>query len=278
MSSFILSIARLVGFGLALVAFALPGRAETILLTDNYSVTNSSASTFNRDNATTQGGTLATIDYTLLPVNGQNFVAQHGNGGGMLLANTPNGGGAYGNASLNRNFALDANLTDQPLRISFRIAEVSNYTDSTRWAQFNVGSSQNLDVANGGVGLGILFRQNGGGGMFSGGAELGGSTFSWSVNDLVTVLLTDTAGTGSPFDGNGSRATVQVGSTVVGAFTLPQQSTAYATFSAFNYANNQFGVGKFSNLSVALVPEPGMTGLGCLTGLLAAVSLRRRRS
>jgi MYXO-CTERM domain-containing protein len=236
--------------------------ASTLLLSDNYNdAPNGATSTFNDNLASTQAGTLATTTYS---VQGSSYVAQHSNGSHLLVA-TANDGNGNGSASLDNNFAIQANGANQALQVTFNFIGVDSYADTSRWVQFNVGNAQNLDVGNGGVGYGIIFRVSGVTGIPGG---------TWAPNDLVTITLTDTAGVGSAFNGNGSKAIVSVGATNYGTFTLAQQTNAFLTFSAFNYGNDQFGLGTFDNLNVSLVPEPGAVLLGGL-GMLAL--LRRRR-
>jgi hypothetical protein len=253
---------------LVTAGFVATSSASTLLLSDNFNDNpNGNAATFNNNLASTQSGTLATTTYS---TQGINWTAQHSNEGRLLVATSTDGNG-NGSVSLNNNFATQANAANQALQISFNIVEVAGYTLSDnpandRWVQFNVGNAQNLDVANPGVGYGIIFRVSGLTGIPGG---------TWAPNDLVTIILTDTAGTGSAFNGNGSKATVSVGATNYGTFTLAQQTNAYLTFSAFNYGGDQFGLGTFDDLNVSLVPEPGAALLGGL-GLLGL--LRRRRA
>ena len=256
----------------SVLAIATPLHATTLLLSDHFNDSggNFDASTFNNNLVSTQGGSLATVNYT---VQGGYWTAQHSNSPGVMLLANSGGNDTVANVSLNHDFAIDANAADLPLSVSFNIVGVSDFADSSRWVQFNVGSGQNLAVGDGNVGAGVYFRQAGTMDGLSAGSGLF-SNVSWSANDLVTITLADTAGTGSAFDGNGSTATITIGNTNVGTFTLTQQSVANLTFSAFNYGNDQFGIGRFSNLSVTLVPEPGAALLGSL-GMLAL--LRRRR-
>jgi hypothetical protein len=247
--------------------------ASTLLLSDNFdeSPANTDVSTFSNNLGATQGGTLGTVSYS---VQGTSYVAQHSDGGARLLVATATDGNGNGSVSLNNNFATQANATNEALRISFNIHSVDTFSDTSRWVQFNIGNSQQLDVGNATVGVGVLFRVNGGSQVLSGGSALVGST-SWSANDLVTVTLTGTGGIGSAFNGNGSVATVSIGGNTFGTFTLAQQTNAYLTFSGYNYLSDQFGIGRFDNLNVTLVPEPGAALLGGL-GVLAL--LRRRRA
>ncbi|MBN8459356.1 MAG: PEP-CTERM sorting domain-containing protein [Verrucomicrobia bacterium] len=254
---------------LVLVA-AGTSQAGTLLLSDNFDEAGGSYSsyTFNNGLAQTQSGSLATITYTTI---GNDWAVQHSNGGRILVAN---GGNGTGGASLNHDFAADANAAGQALQISFTIGSVDSYADASRWIHFNIASQQNLAVADGNVGLGVYFRKSGEALLISGGSGLPVSA-TWSPDDAITITLSGTGGTGSAFNGNGSVATVSVGSTNLGSFTLAQQSSAYLSFGAFSYSNDQFGVGTFDNLQVSLVPEPGTTVLGSL-GLLGL--FRRRRS
>lgn len=248
-----------------------PLRASTLLLSDNFNDDpNGNSWSFNDNLALTQAGTLFTTTYS---VQGNAWTAQHSNGSRLLVA-TSNDGNGNGSVSLNNNFATQANATNEALQITFNIQDVAAYGDTSRWVQFNVGNSQHLDVGNGGVGAGIYFRVNGAAEALSGGAGLGsGST--WASGDLITITLTGAGGVGSAFNGNGSEATFSIGATNYGTFTLAQQSNAYLTFSAFNYGNDQFGLGTFENLNVTLIPEPGAALLGGF-GFLSL--LRRRRS
>ncbi|MCU0796080.1 MAG: PEP-CTERM sorting domain-containing protein [Akkermansiaceae bacterium] len=255
-----------IAFVLITVGFIATSSATTLLLADNFNDNpNGDASTFNNNLASTQTGLLATTTYS---VQGAAWTAQHSNGNRLLVA-TSNSWEGNGSVSLNNNFAVQANAANQPLQISFNIEESAAYPSTDRWVQFNVGSSQHLDVGNGGVGVGIIFRVNGAAETTTGAAG------TWAASDLITITLTNTAGTGSAFNGNGSKATVSVGATNFGTFTLAQQTNAFLTFSAFNYGNDQFGLGTFDNLSVSLIPEPSAALLAGL-GLLGF--LRRRRS
>lgn len=118
--------------------------------------------------------------------------------------------------------------------------------------------------------------------MFGAGMELGRPTQQsrspvarqFPLGGLITITLSVAGRVGSAFNGNGSEATILIGATNYGTFTLPRQSDAFLTFSAFNYGHDEFGLGTFDNLSVSLVPEPGTVPLG---GLGALALLRRRR-
>jgi hypothetical protein len=111
--------------------------------------------------------------------------------------------------------------------------------------------------------VGVLFRANGQTETLIGGA--GQVTVpNWTANDLVTITLKDSVGTGSAFDGNGSFATVQIGANTIGTFDLGTQTNAYFTFGAFNFETSQFGGGTFDNFSVTAIPEPSAALLGSL--------------
>lgn len=257
---------------LSFVAVTSSMHASTLLLSDNFNDNPNGASwSFNDNLGSTQSGTLAATSYS---VQGWNWVSQHSNGGRLLVATSPWGEG-NGSVSLNNNFATQANAANQALRITFNIHEVAHYGNTTKWVQFNVGNSQHLDVGNGGVGVGILFRVNGEAGALSGGGGIG-TPGTWATDSLVTITLSGIGGVGSAFNGNGSEATISVGGTNFGTFALAQQTNAFLTFSALNYGNDEFGLGTFDNLNITLVPEPGAALLGGI-GFLALIRRRRVR-
>jgi hypothetical protein len=250
---------------ICLLGLAMPVHA-TLLLSDNFDDNpNNSAATVNNNLGSTQGGSLATVSYS---VQGANWTAQHSNGSRLLVATSSDGNG-NGSVSLNNDFATQANAANQPLQITFNIHEVSGYGDTTRWVQFNVGNAQNLDVGNGGVGYGMIFRVN---------TDWSSDTLSgnWAEDDLVTVVLSDTAGTGSAFNGNGSRADVYFNNVFQGTESLTQQTIAYVTFSAYNYGLDQFGLGTFDNLNISLVPEPNSLAMLAF-GMISLWLFRRKR-
>lgn len=263
----------------ALAAFTFAGHASaaTLLFSDNFNegTPNESAATFNNNLAATQSGSIGVTTYSVL--SGSGNAAQHGNGGNKMTLATfpPFTGLGVGRVSLNNNFATQANAANQPLQVSFNILNVFGYAgDTTRWVHFNVGDSQNLDINSPTTMVGVLFRVNGQTQtLIGGGAQ--GTEPDWAADDLVTVTLSSTSGTGSAFNGNGSWATVQIGANTIGTFNLGTQTNAYLTFGAFNFDTGQFGGGEFDNFTVTLIPEPSTALLGGL-GLLAL--LRRRRA
>lgn len=254
-----------------LTSLTAGANAATLLFADNFneSPANELASTFNDNLAATQSGTIVAggpISYT---VSGTGNAAQHSNGGNQLtLANF--GDGNAGRVSLNNNFATQANSLDLAVVFSVQVKSITNFaSDTSEWVSFSVGSSQNQFIT-GGV-AGALFRANGGTEAWIGGSSAAGPT--WNADDYITITLSGTGGVGSAFDGGGTVATMQIGSTNIGTFTISQQSDAFVNFWASSPGGN-FGVGNFDNLSVTAIPEPGAALLGGL-GLLAL--LRRRR-
>ncbi len=231
---------------MALALMVVGGRADTLLLSDNFDTVNNDASTFNNTLATDQGGTLATVSYTLAGW-WEGWQIQHSNGGVMLLAGGWSGYGADLRASLNRNFAADANTADKPLRIQF-LVKVSDASDASNWATIAVGSTQNAFVNDGANKFSSLFRRNGGTQQFASGGLIGETATFNPAGSTVVLILSDTAGTGSPFDGNGSVARFYIDGSLVGLHTLAQLSAddGYISFQANG------ALGHYDNLSVQL--------------------------
>lgn len=241
-------VSRVIATGLALSsALGLAVRADTLLLSDSFTANNTDASTFNNTLAADQAGTVATVSYSLAGYDA-GWQIQHGNGGEMLLAAGWSGYARDLYASLNRNFAPDANAADKPLKIQFFL-KVIDASDPSNWATFAVGSAQNAFVVAGANKFSSLFRRNGGTQQFASGGDIStGATFN-PAGSTITLILSDTAGTGSPFDGGGSVARFYIDGALAGTFTLAQMSSSdgYLNFEA----NGAFGV--YDNLSVSLL-------------------------
>lgn len=207
--------------------------AQTLLLSDNFDTVGvgNTEPPFNGAAALAadQAGTLAPLTYSLASTGWDGYI-QRGNGDQMLLAgyDFPEGGSASNGqvfASLNYNFAADANTLNSPLEIKFNLV-VTDSADPENWGTIALGAFQNLFVNDNRNKFSSLFRDSGATQQFQGngtteptaGTEIG-STMTFTDGDEITLLLSDTAGTGSAFAGNGSVAKIFINGNL--QFTSP---------------------------------------------------------
>ncbi|TAE92148.1 MAG: hypothetical protein EAZ81_03790 [Verrucomicrobia bacterium] len=224
----------------ALAATAWVTQANAVvLLTDNFNTTVV---------ADDQTGTLAPVTYTTSDLAARS--------GGALILNYQGNGGWGASASLNYNFATSANDLNSPLTIEFDM-----------WAD-----SAPLGIAWVGYGLG---------------ASQGGLFYEYSIGDLIRqsdglrsikLVISDTAGTGSGFNGitNGALVETFINGTSQGAVAKTLTANdGYLTFrgNPAGWAGG-WGLGYVDNLSVSVVPEPSAALLGCMSML---AFLRRKR-
>jgi hypothetical protein len=238
---------------LSIAAIASPIHATTVLLTDDFDTASSTGATFNDNLASDQGGSLATVSYT---VSDSGLHVQRYDGG-MVLNMQGNGwNGAW--ASLDHNFAADANAANKPLEIQFDM-----WTDSaagpSAWVDFSIGSTQGNFFWE--HPFGFIVRQSDG-------------------QHNYKMVISDTSGTGSGFNGITNGASIEFFidgvSTGTTAYTLATDG-GYLTFrtaAASWGGDTSWGLGHIDNLSVSLVPEPQAALLGAF-GVLGL--LRRRR-
>jgi hypothetical protein len=235
----------------ALAATAWVTQANAVvLLTDNFN-TNQSAATFNATLAADQTGTLAPITYT---TGDASFGATRT--GGALMLNLQGSGGDGGWASLDYNFATSANAFNSPLTIEFDMWADSAPV-SYSWVGYGLGASQ--------------------GGLFSA-YPVGGNITQAQGVQTIKLVISDTAGTGSAFNGVTNGAKVETFMNGVSQGVVAKTLTANDGFLTFR-ANpaawaGGYGLGYVDNLSVSVVPEPSAALLGCM-GMLAF--LRRKR-
>lgn len=177
-----------------------------------------------------------------------------------------------------------------PLKISFDLYESSTFNaggDPTNWASFTLrgaGGGNGFPVAGAGE-FGMLRRTNGAievfqngnasvtpGGTGPGGYDVAGFTdtedFHWDWT------FTNTAGTGSAFDGSGSVAHWENGPNS-GDITLGQLS-ASGLFPGWSDAGNRFA--GLDNLVIENAPVPEPASAALLTVGLGLLLARRRRA
>jgi autotransporter-associated beta strand protein len=228
---------------LSCIPLALSVVQATPLLTDNFNDTSTSPGTFNNNLATTQSGLLAPTTYKV-SAPGANYTVQHGNNGSMLVVG--NTGITGGTCSLNHDFAMESNYANKPLTVSFKVQDVT-----AAWGQFGIGNVQGDGVL--GNDFAILFKSDGAWEAYANGTGLGtGATGSWADGALMTFVLSDTAGTGSAFNGNGSKVAVKIAGTTVATYTLGQLGVGYGylTWGGYQFKNGGFSVMSVDDLSV----------------------------
>ena len=93
-----------------------------------------------------------------------------------------------------------------------------------------------------------LFRNDGTGNKWVNGANQGG--LATDTSSLITLELSNTAGTGSPFNGTGSVAKLSRGTTNLGTYTLEQLSATNGKFALCAYNGNGGAGGTVDNFSI----------------------------
>jgi autotransporter-associated beta strand protein len=245
--------------------------SQTLLLSDNFDTAALGPAAFNDSAALTadQSGTAATKDYNVSVGGGWDGAFQRGNGGTMLMyAGAGNFGSTNMAASLNYDIAAAANILNSPLEIKFNMSVSAPINDLSEWTSFTVGGGQNPFVNDDSVGFSSLFRDNGGTQQFTNGADLGDVPYSnpgpsFTDNDLITFVLSDTAGTGSAFNSDGATDVVKmyVNGSLTNTFTgLDLDATdQYISFNAQNTVAN------IDNLTITATAPPPPTNSGTWT-------------
>ncbi len=214
--------------------YSLPATQGAPYFTDNFDSGNYDASTFNSTLTLDQWGTIAPLTYTTAN-SSQGWQIQHGNGGQMLLAGWHAGISSDLYASLNHNFAVEANFANLPLCVRFDL-KVTEASHPTNWAAIAIGSAQNVFISSATNKFGSFFRLNGATQQIASGNDVSVSGATWTpTGSTITVVLSNTAGTGSPFNGSGSVAKISVNGTLVGTRTLAQMAPTdgFISFEAY---------------------------------------------
>ena len=238
----------------SLSAFAIAGSASatTLLLSDNFNTSSINGTTFNENRSADQNGSLMTIPYVL---SNTDFHIYSDGAMGLNFQGSSFGGSW---ASPNHNFAANANSANSPLEIQFDMwADSAAGNDG--WVGFTIGSTQGGYFWDGTYGFNVTQAQG---------------------QHSYKLLISDTSGTGSAFNGITNGASVEFfidgvsQGTVARTFATNAGYITFRTTAAVWGGGSSWGIGHVDNLSVSLVPEPGAALLGGI-GMLAL--LRRRR-
>lgn len=279
-------------FLLTLVAAAslpllTPSASAALLLTDDFTVTSNSQNV-NQELAGRLGGSMA-AEYI------SSGTAYLLGGEHHQVGNTTTNVGQVGGAA-NGNFVLvahggsfqsvldiagAANAANQPIAIRFDMYQSSTANaggNLTNWGAFTLrsaGGGNGFPIAGDGE-FGVLRRTNGGIQAFQGGnpdvtpAGYDVPGFTDTDSSYWQWTFTDTAGTGSAFNGNGSVAH-WVNGDDSGSIPLGQLNDS-GLFVGFGNTQDRF-VG-IDNLSIETIPEPGSVVL--LSFGVGFLMLRRR--
>jgi autotransporter-associated beta strand protein len=198
------------------------------LITDNFSTTGTpDTNNLNFNLANRQTGTAALQNWTgagnvqtgnTTPVTQPTGV----NGDYLLLA--------FGGSATLAGMPLDSANAPGPVKINFDMFK-GNSGDASEWTSFTLRSAPNLGFPIAGSGeVGMLYRRNTGIQIFSNGG-LVQDFASTSGGDSFGFYLADSAGTGSPFAGNGTKLVVTQGGGIISSFALNTgMGSRYVTF------------------------------------------------
>ncbi len=241
-------------FRSALLTTAVLGLATVsveadVLLTDNFDTNQDGASFIAQPGLSNdQGGTLDPVTSTNSYAGGRTWTVRRGftDGGSYVSEMAVIGNGTpYGDAngfntysSLDHDFASDANTANALLEVKFNIKVVASLAgDGSDWGAIQVGSSQNSFITGASNKFASLFRDSGGTQQFSAGTAVG-SAITFADGDLITLTLSNAAGTGSAFNSDGATdvAKIYVNNTLVGTWTNLDFGSAdgYLTFASHN--------------------------------------------
>ena len=218
-----------------------------LLFADSFDAASNGAGSFNHTLLADQSGMLGPVSYTI-NTGGQDWHAQHGNSGAILLV----GDSGFGSrASLNRDFSAIANSLDAPLDIRLD-AWLTDTTVAECWVGVTLGSARNILPNDGAAKFGILPKLNGAMEVWTNGLM---TPLASHAGNSYRIVISDTAGTGSAFDGNGSKAVLYNGATLVGSYPLAQLAPGdgFLGFAANPY-NGSYHIARIDNLRITAPP------------------------
>lgn len=206
----------------------LHGTPSSTLIADNFTATgNPNTADLDFNLAARQSGTAATQSWTPAgnaQLGNPTFVEQPvGTGGDYLLL-------AFGASATLNSFPLSTGAAPGPIKVGFDMFK-GNAGNVTEWTSFTMMAAGGNGFPITGSGeFGFLYRKNSGIQIFNNGALIQDYA-STTGGDSFGFYLADSAGTGSPFAGNGTRLVVTQGGDTIGSYALNTgMGTSYLTF------------------------------------------------
>jgi len=130
-------------------------------------------------------------------------------------------------------FAPTINGLNLPMAVSW-LGTMQQVTDPTSWFAVTVSSSPGQFVNGGAVEYGILFRQNGMAEIWNNGSNLGDLNYGegYALNQFIpiTLVFSDSSGTQSPFNGNGSMVVAYANGVPFSTNNISQMTSGYIGF------------------------------------------------
>jgi hypothetical protein len=221
-----------------IISASLPVMIQTSfaqpILTDDFTVdANQNDPNFEIGNGR-QGGTAAISLYTTNTAPGDPWNVQVG-ASATPVGQQPPGDGNYlllAESGAVQNYLNISTATAGPLSISFTLYNRGPvYGIPGAWGAFTLQApgTYPFPVVNNSGEFGFLNRKSGGIQAFNGGGNMapaGWDTVGFATNINWTLIFTDTSGTGSAFNGNGSQVTIMNGVYTLGTLSLAQLNTA----------------------------------------------------
>ena len=218
-----------------------------LLLNDDFDSPNYGASVFNDTLSADQSGSMSPLSYTVTTA-GEDWQAQHGNGAAMLLVGDT---GYAATASLNLDLSTPANEANLPLSIQLD-ARVTDTTNAATRSSITIGSAQNIFADSPAAKFGIRPALGGAMQVWFNGAQ---QVLTSHAGNTFRIVLSDSTGKRSAFNGNGSKAALYDGTTLVGTYTLPQLAAGDGYLSFAAQSGVPYNHTRIDNLNIELISD-----------------------
>jgi hypothetical protein len=154
-------------------------------------------------------------------------------------------------ASLNLDLSTPANEANLPLSIQLD-SRVTDTTNADTWSSITIGSAQNIFADSPAAKFGIRPTLGVDMEVWFNGAQ---QVLTSHAGNTFRIVLSDSTGKRSAFNGNGSTATLYNGTTLVGTFTLPQLAAGDGYLSFAAHSGVLYNHTRIDKLNIELISD-----------------------